>query len=775
MKHPRTTYTLIGLFFAGLVTLWWLERAGVLTQEQRRERQSSVLPELLETPESEIARLEIARGGERLAFERRGPDRWQMVEPIDVAADPTILESLVRNLKGLRKSPDAGTIVAAGDEYGLVPPEASVRLFGRSSAGERSPSAPLAALEIGKATGPTRFVRPSGTRAIEVVDRSPLAVLDRPLPEWRQTLLVPIPSFQVSRVVVRGSGLGLEAERVAGGRWKLTTPVAVPANGAKIESLLAAVSGVRIVDGSKGYVEDNAKDLAPYGLDHPSASIEISRPNQPGKPLTLLVGRESPREKDRVYVRLGDQDDVVLVHSRFLSEIPRDRAAWRGQNVTDINPAAVSAVRVEALDAAFQLRKQAKGWVLTSPTSEPADAALVQSFIEQVDQLQASEFLEPGRVRSPELDPPVMWLKLWQSDPNASSSGAPDGRPPVASIKIGRHDVLRKTVYGQIEGDDMILALPDRFLSVLPTSHYAYRDRGLLSLSPSAVSRLTIVREGATFVLEPGGSGSTPNQWKLVRPVEAPADMRVVTQVLAMLANLRAEEFVADLKADEGLYGLAEPAITVSWEDRSERGGSGSHGSRWLKIGKPVPDRPGQVYALLEGKPIVFTLSMKQAVVLLAEFHESRVFSVAPESVQRLVFRLPDRALGFRRRPVPTGKPNDWSAEPGTDMSGIDLSRFNGLVQQLGELQTPRFYQYKGPIPEETGLSQPRLVLEVYRSDGKPPSTLRIGNTNPQGLVYSATGTNDEGPVFFLPAAAWDALIQSLDVWGEIPRDPFAP
>jgi len=38
MKTFRPTFVLIGLFFAGLLVLWWLEDSGVLTDAERRGR-----------------------------------------------------------------------------------------------------------------------------------------------------------------------------------------------------------------------------------------------------------------------------------------------------------------------------------------------------------------------------------------------------------------------------------------------------------------------------------------------------------------------------------------------------------------------------------------------------------------------------------------------------------------------------------------------------------------------------------------------------------------
>ena len=153
-------------------------------------------------------------------------------------------------------------------------------------------------------------------------------------------------------------------------------------------------------------------------------------------------------------------------------------------------------------------------------------------------------------------------------------------------------------------------------------------------------------------------------------------------------------------------------------------GESGATPGTRLRIGKPVPRKQGLVYAALDGLPVAFTLGSQAIMALLAEFHDTQVLSFPAGSIHRLVLRLPGRTLAFTRAPRPTGGPTDWTAEPGTDLKGIDLSRFSDLVKQLSQLHTTRFYQYEGPIPAGTGLLQPRLVLELFPADGKPPHVL---------------------------------------------------
>ena len=246
-----------------------------------------------------------------------------MVQPLDVAADPSTLESLVRNLKDLRRSPESGTITGPAETYGLRtpakrhPPLAYARRILVDRPGPRHPG--------DRQDGPgATYVRPSGaagdrgrsTRsswAISTVPKrsgaSRISCRSRPSrpPAWPFT----------------ASDFDLKAEH--GGRaMAADAPVSVPANGAKIESALAALSAIRVVDGGKGFVADNVTDFKPYGLNKPEATIEFTTAAQPDAPLVLQIGRKPADQPDRVYVRRGDQDDVVLVERRFLSEIPAD-------------------------------------------------------------------------------------------------------------------------------------------------------------------------------------------------------------------------------------------------------------------------------------------------------------------------------------------------------------------------------------------------------------------------------------------------------------------
>ena len=51
----------------------------------------------------------------------------------------------------------------------------------------------------------------------------------------------------------------------------------------------------------------------------------------------------------------------------------------------------------------------------------------------------------------------------------------------------------------------------------------------------------------------------------------------------------------------------------------------------------------------------------------------------------------------------------------------------------------------------------------------------KIGYPTNDGHVFAAAGTSGSGPVFLLPAMAWDALISSGERFDRLPANVFAP
>jgi Domain of unknown function (DUF4340) len=377
MKN-QGTYALLALFFAGLVGLWVADFAQVPTRKQRERMSSRILHELVDAKPDDVKKIEILGGPEPLVFERRDGNRWQMKTPLDVAADPSKVETLAYNLKELSRKPETATLEGDLTQYGLAPPERTIRLWGSSTA------EPLASLEVGRISLDRRYVRAVGSEGVEVVDAKGLDLLRLPSIRWRDQELFRVPSFEVDAVTISRDGRALKLKR---GRdaWRIVEPIPALAVEAKVDGLIADLGSLRVLDETR-FVANDVRDaeLERYGLRKPAMTIEIEagRRNERRSQQILQVGKPVEGKEGQVYAKRGDQDDVVAVESRFLKDLKPDPLAYRSPKVADIDLARV--VRIGVLEgdgSEFEVVRTGNDWIIVRPSPSRGDRQAIQNFL----------------------------------------------------------------------------------------------------------------------------------------------------------------------------------------------------------------------------------------------------------------------------------------------------------------------------------------------------------------------------------------------------------
>ncbi len=785
--HHRTSFALLILFVAGVCVLWWADYTDLPTREKQQELLNRLLPELADTPVSGISRVEIdrTRGSrkDRISASRVGGG-WQIVAPIDTAADPELVETLVRNLKDLRKSAAAGTIAGDPAAYGLNDPEAVLKVFADGKTG------PLATIELGKALKDRVYVRTGGGTRIEVADPRRLGAATLPLAAWRDTALFHLPSFRVKGVTVRETDpdVTIRVER-DDRRWRLLSPIKVPADNDKAEGLVAELTALRVSERGDGFVADDVRerDRAAFGLARPSMTITMTPFEAAAKPQTLRLGKGVPGKPDEVYAMRGDQDEVVRLDVKRLREAVPGPNGLRSQTALDLNPSRIDRVRIDTRDAHYDLLKTPTGWTLAGPAPEPADGARVRALLVALSELKTSEFLDPSRVKDPHLDEPYFRVRGWQAEagaaPPAGDRAALPKADPSFDLALGRRDAAAKAVYGRVAGDTTVLALPQSILEELPASASAFRDRTILSLAPTEFASVTVERGRSVVKVEaPPETGATGMHWRMTEPVSAPADEAAVTTLLLTLGHLRAESWEADRVGDGKAYGLDSPALRLKWTLHTAAGaGAGAPGAAApgetrgsLRVGK-AKGSGGSFYANVEGDPKVFSLHPGVIDQFNAELHSGKVYGFKAGDAERLVLRWPSRTISVERRARGERRAPTWEVTPGYDPAGFDTARVDAIVTALAGLKTPRFLQYSGPFPDVSGLASPRVTVRVTLAGKAAGSTLRVGRgVNPTTFV-ATNAPGDVGPVFVLSVDDIQAILDPPARPDDLPPDVFVP
>ncbi|WP_435009874.1 DUF4340 domain-containing protein [Tundrisphaera lichenicola] len=787
MNH-RGTYALLALFFAGLCGLWVADYAQLPTSRTLARQRSRILHELIDTKPDDLRKIEILGGEAPMAFERRDGNRWQMTAPEGVAADPSMVETLAFNLKELTRKPEAGTLEADPATYGLAPPERTIRLWGAST------DEPLATLQVGKISLDRRFVRSAGSEGVEVVDARGLDLLRLPPVRWRDRELFRVPSFEVDAVRIANPQGEIKLRRDPDS-WRIVAPIRTLAAEQRVDGLIADLGSLRVLDDSRFVALDvPAADLDRYGLKTPALTIEVEagregrrRPTQ-----SIQIGKSVEGNDALFYVRRGDQDDILAIDSRVLKGLGIDLAAYRSPKVADINPARVLGIGFEGEAGAFQLARSGRDWMISQPSRAPADRRAVEDFLKGLGDLQTSIYPTPAAVPDSGLDHPSTIIKIWQSpDPRVStgSSSADTEGELALSLKIGRRDASKRSIYAQLEGDRTILALPDTSGDLLFRNALSFRDRVVLSIESGQIEHLKFSGSNRKIelrapILKLDPLMNAPIGWWMVEPVEAPAEPTSVGKLLKLLSGLRADGLVLEIKDPGELksYGLDEPVMTVTWSvpakfsmvepSRGPDSGEPPFDSGSLLVGSSVPGRSGLRFAKVADRPLVFTIGPATIGILDAEYHEQRVLAFDPDRVTRLRLNWPDRSLSL----MPSGPVarREWLVEGPVVAPEFDPSRVTPLVNELSRLSTSRFLQYQGEIPKDTGITSPRLSIRV-ETEATSALMVRVGVPAGNGLVCASTAISDDGPVFLLPEALFGGWLKTPRQHDDLPENVFAP
>lgn len=251
------------------------------------------------------------------------------------------------------------------------------------------------------------------------------------------------------------------------------------------------------------------------------------------------------------------------------STTEREEAARR---VVNLNSDKVTRIELANASGEFVLVKDAAGtWRLEKPLATAADDTVVSQILGDVEFARRRSTLDPRAFED--------YAKALESfglkSPKATAKFQQDGK--AWTIAIGNDTARGGQAYALTSDgkrEDLVIvdsSLAENLLHGLDR----LRSRAVFNFQTPSVQAITLRRgDQAVEVLREA------DQWKIVRPLEAPAETARVTGWLGQLLGARAVAFVDDAGADAARYGLAAPSALV--EVRA------AEGTQVLRIGQPV-------------------------------------------------------------------------------------------------------------------------------------------------------------------------------------------
>jgi Domain of unknown function (DUF4340) len=306
---------------------------------------------------------------------------WDIVKPVKQKADQQFVEEVAESLSRLR----ADRVAAFGKkdevfkQHGLDTPEAIITVTVGDKAEQKT-------LRIGN---PVQLVKPDADRFV-AVDSANAEVIVGVLPAaLANKLLSPSVAFRdhtlakfvdADKAVLERGDRKLTFAKV-GVTWKLTEPLAAPAESAELEALVADLGKLR----ADTWVAEKGKDLKASGLDKPEAKWTVFDGDKPV--LVLLLGKKAA--DGRVHVATDKGELVGLLDlpmtGRVLAEY-RLRRAW------DVDAAQVDSVEMAQGAAKFTLEKAGQQWVDPAKPADMIDVRVVTELLGTLGGLKVEQY-----------------------------------------------------------------------------------------------------------------------------------------------------------------------------------------------------------------------------------------------------------------------------------------------------------------------------------------------------------------------------------------------
>lgn len=174
------------------------------------------------------------------------------------------------------------------------------------------------------------------------------------------------------------------------GKWQLTKPVAALGDQEGISGLLKTLTDY-------SYTKDlgiGKEKWAEYGLQDPLRTVTMKATGAKPEALTIYVGNKAPVGYS-VYFRTDKSDHVYMGSQHLLTSTSRSLFEFRDKTVVKIDEAGIKTLSYKRKNQeSIGLSKADGKWAIATPSRLEADAAEVRDFIEEVNALRASNFID---------------------------------------------------------------------------------------------------------------------------------------------------------------------------------------------------------------------------------------------------------------------------------------------------------------------------------------------------------------------------------------------
>ena len=259
-----------------------------------------------------------------------------------------------------------------------------------------------------------------------------------------------------------------------------------------------------------------------------------------------------------------------------------------------------------------------------------------------------------------------------------------------------------------------------------PKAEQEERKEKLLQVDKEAVTGLVLTYPDRELELAKGEHG-----WRLVKPVDAPADETTVKSLLTALVDAEVQRTLDEVPADLTPFGLASPSVTVRLTLKEGTAPQVLVGKNTAIGGKTYVRKGDDPKILLTASSLQFGLNKQPK-----DLRDKQLLTFQDDDVTRVVVKpAGGAAVTLLRKDK-----DDWTIEPGNHRGDPTEVR-----SYLSALRSTRATDFPDDAPADLatyGLDSPRLAVSVItgKEGAEATQTIVLGAEATQGsqkVVYA--------------------------------------
>lgn len=394
----------------------------------------------------------------------------------------------------------------------------------------------------------------------------------------------------------------------------------------------------------------------------------------------------------------------------------------------------ITEVQVKSASGTTALRKGSDGaWTIFQPVQAAADRNSINDIITNLANLEEER----------EVDPNAADLKAYGlAEPAVDITFQVEGDKEPKRILVGDKTPASGHVYAKLPATSRVFLVGAALQTAADRSTFDFRDKAALTFDQTKVQSLELASAAETIRLEKSGE-----EWKIVKPIQAPADFVSVNGLIGQLQSAQMtalKDQPEDLK-DLAQYGLDKPVVVASL-------GTGTSTVK-LELGKDAD--PGAVWARDPAKAAVFSMNNGVAAEMrkkVSDLRRKEIFDFRPFNTTRFEITRGSETRAFERVKGTGENAVDTWKQVSPSEKTVDSSNLEGALLEFSNLRAETFV-------DRGGSSAGAAVITVKYEDGKKEERVMIAPA-PAGALATRP---DQPGALKIETGKYEEAVKKLD------------